>query len=263
MLRILVVDDNRAEAVLLKKMMTNLRRQYELHFVWDGVEALDFLHARGAFAGAPRPDLIMLDIDMPRLGGLETLSAIKSDPELCVIPVIMYSSSASPADVRQSYQARANCYVQKPSDLERSVKLVQVIEDFWMDFAILPAAEKLPPSHACGGYPIAPESGEAMSRAMYALTGEKIAAPIRKSGCEDHNLLLSEFGAAVRELLALHEQQFQAIIEGDCDSSRFDLLIHMANENKQRAKYAYLRHLESHGCTKLDANQTRTRSDYR
>jgi chemotaxis family two-component system response regulator Rcp1 len=272
--RILVVDDNRAQAILLKEVMTDLRCRYELHFVWDGLEALDFLHGRGAFADAPRPNLILLDINMPRLGGLETLSAIKSDPELYVIPVIMFSSSASPQDVRESYLARANCYVQKPSDLERSVKLVQVVEAFWMDFATLPVSERRRPKHrqaadskmeisgtgnaTAAGYPIAIQSGEARSRAMQERSAEKIAPPVRKSGCQEYDRLLNEFGVAVRELLTLHEQQLEAITDGDSESSRFDILIHMANESKHRAKYAYLRHVESHDCSKMDANQTRT-----
>jgi hypothetical protein len=71
------------------------------------------------------------------------------------------------------------------------------------------------------------------------------------AGCTEHNHLLNEFGFAVRELLALHEQQFQAIVEGDGECSRFDLLIHMANERKQATKYAYLRHVEQHGCSKI------------
>lgn len=276
-LRILVVDDNRAQAVLFKEVMTNLRCRYELHFVWDGVEALDFLHRRGVFADAPRPNLILLDINMPRLGGLETLSAIKSDPELYVIPVIMFSSSVSPEDVRESYQAHANCYMQKPDDLERCVKLVQVVESYWMDFGTLPACEErkgnrrqsadsniasatwgVPSQPPPAGYPIAKQPGEARTRAMVEPAGTELSSAVKKHGCEEHNRLLSEFGIAVRELVALHEQQFQAIIERDNESSRFDLLIHMASEYKHRAKYAYLRHVESHGCSNLDADQTRT-----
>jgi hypothetical protein len=81
----------------------------------------------------------------------------------------------------------------------------------------------------------------------------------RSSGCQEHRRLLDAFGAAVQELLQLHEQQFLAIVQGDLECNRFDLLIHMANEKKQQAKYAYLRHLESHGCSNFDAlNQTRT-----
>jgi hypothetical protein len=75
----------------------------------------------------------------------------------------------------------------------------------------------------------------------------------RRSGCQEHDRLLAEFGTAVRELLALHEQQFKAIVEGDDESSRFDILIHIANEKKQLAKYAYLRHVDAHGCSNDDA----------
>ena len=83
--------------------------------------------------------------------------------------------------------------------------------------------------------------------------------PSRRSGCEDHNRLLEDFGAAVRELLELHEQQWSAIVDGDDDCYRFDLLIHMANEKKQLAKYTYLRHVDAHGCSDFNAlNKTRT-----
>jgi len=108
-----VVDDDPAGAHLLRELTKNLQRRHELHFVWDGVQALDFLNRRGGYANAERPHLVLLDVNLPRLGGLETLAAIKSDPELCTIPVIMLSTSNSPQDVRKSYQARANCYVAK------------------------------------------------------------------------------------------------------------------------------------------------------
>jgi CheY-like chemotaxis protein len=184
--------------------------------------------------------LVLLDLNMPGVGGLETLSAIKSDPELYVIPVIVFSSSSAPDDVRESYRARANCFVQKPIDLERSLKLLQTIETFWLDFVLLPPS----------GKPIASLPAEASSRKMSRTDypeNKKIAS---HSGCTEHNRLLDEFGKAVRELLGLHEEQFLAIIDGDGECSRFDLLIHMANEHKQLAKYAYLRHVEAHGCSK-------------
>jgi chemotaxis family two-component system response regulator Rcp1 len=220
---ILVVDDDRASAELLRGLMKNLRGRYELHFVWDGVEALDFLRRRGAHTEVPRPNLVLLDINMPRLGGLETLSAIKSDPELYMIPVIMLSTSSSLDDVRESYLARANCFVQKPIDLDRSVKLLLSIETFWMDFVLLP-----------------PHSAEARIRAMRTMEAA--------AECGEQSRLLSELGLAVRGLLTLHEQQFQAIVEGDEDCARFDILIHLANEQKQMSKYAYLRHVDAHGC---------------
>jgi two-component system, chemotaxis family, response regulator Rcp1 len=235
---ILVVDDDRAGATMLRPVMKNLQGRYELHFVWDGVEAIDFLRRDGVHRDAPRPNLVLLDINMPRLGGLETLSAIKSDPDLCVIPVIMLSTSNTPDDVRESYQAHANCFVQKPIDLERSVKLLQAIEAFWMEFVLLPATAKV-----LTGTSIAQQSAEARSQAMRST---ETAAE-----CGEHIRLMNEFGVAVRELLVLHEQQFLAIVEGDAECSRFDLLIHMANEQKQLTKYAFLRHVEAHGCSKL------------
>jgi CheY-like chemotaxis protein len=103
MFRILVVEDSPAAARLLQDVMDQLELKHELHFVTDGVEALDFLHCRGAHVHASRPNLILLDMNMPRLGGLETLSAIKNDSELCVIPVIMLSAGTSPQDVRNCY----------------------------------------------------------------------------------------------------------------------------------------------------------------
>jgi chemotaxis family two-component system response regulator Rcp1 len=141
MFRILVVDDDPLAAHLLQELMKNLQRRHEVCIAKDGMEALDFLHCRGPYVDAPRPNLILLDMNMPGLSGLETLSAIKRDPELCVIPVIMLSTADSPEGVRQSYQAHANRYVQKPTNLERSVKLVQALEAFWMDFALLPSCD--------------------------------------------------------------------------------------------------------------------------
>jgi two-component system, chemotaxis family, response regulator Rcp1 len=278
--RILIVDDDPAGVNLLRELMKNLHRQHELHFVWDGVEALDFLHGSGAYADAPQPNLILLDVNLPRLGGLETLSAIKSDPELCVIPVMMLSTSNSPQDVQKSYQARANCYVQKPIDLERSVKLIQAVEAFWMDFALMPASEERhtrlnrqltdskrdnPIFGELGGEiqsgpPIAPLRAEAKSRAMQSDHSPAETSTLsRRSVCEEHNRLLDGLGLAVREIIELHEQQFAAIVDGDNECHRFDLLTHMANERKQLAKYAYLRHVESHGCSILHVfKQART-----
>lgn len=262
--RILVVDDDPAEAHVLQELMKNLQRKYELHAARDGVEALEFLRRQGAHAEASRPDLILLDVSMPRFGGLETLSTIKSDPELCVIPVIMFSTSGSARDVRQSYQARANCYVQKPADLKRFVKLLQAVETFWMEFALLPEVQERTPNSQLSdskrepprrpgqlhsGPPIAAAIAEASSQAMHTNDSPELTgAASRSAGCDEHNRLLNELGATVRELIELLEQQFRATVEGDSDCHRFDLLIHMANEKKQLAKYTYLRHVEEHGC---------------
>jgi chemotaxis family two-component system response regulator Rcp1 len=158
MFRILVVDDDPAGANLLKELMQNVQHAYELHFVGDGMGALEFLRSREE-AAAPRPNLILLDMNMPRLGGLETLSALKSDPELCVIPVIMLSTASDPSEVRKSYQGHAACYVEKPSDLARSVKLVKAIEGFWMEFAARITGEDNCQAQDCKGKKATMHSG--------------------------------------------------------------------------------------------------------
>jgi CheY-like chemotaxis protein len=271
MFRILVVDDDPAAGYLLQKLMKDLQRPHELYLVKDGLEALDFLHRRGAYNHIPLPNLILLDVHMPRLSGLEALAVIKSDPELRLIPVIMLSTSNQPDEVRRSYEAHANCYVQKPTDLEGSVKLVQAVEAFWIDFALPPPfvtqfsadfrrGDLAGPRGDHTGPAIAPKADEARDRAIMKRNMPiEPEVTIRTSGCLEHNRLLDMFGAAVHELLQLHEQQFRAIVEGDTECNRFDLLIHMANEQKQAAKYAYLRHVESHGCSNADAvNKTTT-----
>jgi|SRR5579862_450371 chemotaxis family two-component system response regulator Rcp1 len=267
MFRILVVDDDPAGTYLLKELMQNVHHAYELYFVSDGMEALDFLYSRGEFSAARRPNLILLDMNMPRMGGLETLSAIKSDPELCPIPVIMLSTASDPQEVRRSYQAHAACYVEKPSNLARSVKLVKAIEAFWMEFAARYSGEDDCQLADCkgknstmysdasdSGPGIASDSAEVRGRVRMSITDSpvrNIQRPSGMPGCAEHDRLLDDFGIAVRELLALHEQQFRAISAGEGEFERFDILIHMANEEKQLAKYAYLRHVEDHGCSKL------------
>jgi CheY-like chemotaxis protein len=264
MFRILIVDDDPAVSHLLKGSMQDVRHAHELHFVGDGVEALDFLHGRGDHAGAPRPNLILLDVNMPRLGGLETLAAIKTDPLLSTIPVIMLSTSSAPRDVRYSYLFHAACYVEKPVDLQRSVKLVKAIEAFWMDFGCFSGGENrqvsdykwinppASPRDGNSGPAIANGIAEVRSPATMSIDDSTTKrTPSTHAGCEEHAHLLDEFGVAVRELLELHQQQFVAISSGENEAERFDILIHMANEKKQLAKYAYLRHLDQHGCSKL------------
>jgi chemotaxis family two-component system response regulator Rcp1 len=265
MFRILIVDDDRAAAHLLRTVLKRLQRPHEEHLARDGVEALAFLRACGTEGQPDRPNLVLLDMNMPNLDGLETLSAIKSDPDLCVIPVIMFSSVSTPHQVRRCYEAHANCYVLKPTDLERSVNFVRAIEAFWIDFAHLPSRDQVLPASG-SGTEVASGSTEATSQATRRddSPGKEIATSAQGRGCEEHQRLFNGFGEAVGELVKLHQQQFLAIVEGDTDSHRFDLLIHMANESKQRAKYAYLSHVEAHGCSSKNAiNEAGTRSDHR
>jgi chemotaxis family two-component system response regulator Rcp1 len=271
--RILIVDDDKAAGRLFQEMMKGLDRACELYFVGDGVEALHFLRRRGEYADAPSPNLILLDLNMPRLGGLETLSAIKNDPELAVIPVIILSSSSAPDDIRRSYLLHANCYVQKPSSLDRSEKLAQAVQAFWIDFALLPEnvrssqikdtrrdtafAVRSGSEEAKRGWPIADRIAEVSERKMDGVESQSEVPIGQAAGCPEHSRLLREFGIAVRELLNLHEEQFRAIVDGDTECHRFDLLIHMANEAKQLAKYNYMRHVEAHGCTEFYADKAR------
>src|SRR5690242_1890317 len=125
MFRLLIVDDSSESVALLRAVMReNIKRPHEVYVADNGAEALDFLYCRGPYVDAPRPNLILLDLYMPRMSGLEVLSQIKADPELGVIPVIMLSTSDAPREIRRAYQAHANCYVQKPTDLERSNRFV-------------------------------------------------------------------------------------------------------------------------------------------
>ncbi len=142
MFRLLVVDDNHADRELLKILLKRVDRPHEVYFATDGMDALDFLHCRGPYFDAPRPNLLLLDLNMPRMNGLDLLKRLKADPEFRVIPVVMFSSSASAGDIRKAYEAHANCYVQKPANLDRAHQLIQALEAFWMDVAILPPCEE-------------------------------------------------------------------------------------------------------------------------
>jgi chemotaxis family two-component system response regulator Rcp1 len=109
----------------------------------DGVEALDYLFQRGVFVGVVRPDLILLDLNLPRKDGREVLAEIKSDPNLKNIPVVVFSSSSAPGDVTSVYALHANCYVTKPADLDELFQAIAWIERFWLNTAILPKASSM------------------------------------------------------------------------------------------------------------------------
>ena len=272
---ILVVDDNPADLYLLRETLADGPSPCQIDCLCDGSEALEFLNLQRQ-TRSRLPDLILMDVHMPRLDGLEALSAIKQDPELRVIPVIMLSTFTLPTPVRRSYQAYANGFVQKPTNIAQFELLVAAIRAFWMDFVIYTSRDSsrtwnlhwnTQPSWGSSGetgnemstendgHSVAARRAEASSGAMNA-DGSVANAGTRRSRvgiCEENRRLLNEFGMAVQDLMRIHEQQFVAIVQADPESNRFDLLIHMANEKKQHAKYAYLRHVESHGCLNLDA----------
>lgn len=135
---ILLVDDNIGDVVLTKEALKGADFTNRVSIARDGFEALDFLRRTGKYADAPQPDLILLDINMPRKNGCEVLQEIRRDEELKLIPVVILTSSEAEDDIRRAYELQANCYVTKPADLDEMVKIVQAIDHFWTTVAKLP-----------------------------------------------------------------------------------------------------------------------------
>ena len=139
-IRVLIVEDNPGDVRLIKEAFAEAERFHEAAVAKDGVEALDYLFARGHFAGAERPDLILLDLNLPRKSGREVLAEIKQNLALTTIPVVVFSSSSSPEDVGSAYGLHANCYVTKPADLDELFSAIAWIEKMWLGTARLPHA---------------------------------------------------------------------------------------------------------------------------
>lgn len=137
-IEILLVDDNLGDVVLTKEALGRAGFQNRVSIARDGIEALDFLRRGENFTTAPRPDLVLLDINMPRKNGCEVLGEIRCDPALKLIPVVIFSSSESEDDIRRSYEMGANCFVTKPVDLDEMDKVVVAINHFWNSIAKLP-----------------------------------------------------------------------------------------------------------------------------
>jgi two-component system, chemotaxis family, response regulator Rcp1 len=137
-IEILLVEDNPGDVRLTVEGLKESKVRNNLHLARDGVEAMAFLRREGAQANAVRPDLILLDLNLPRMDGREVLSAIKSDPRLKTIPVVVLTTSRSDQDVLRSYELQANCYITKPVDLEQFITVVRSIEDFWFTIVTLP-----------------------------------------------------------------------------------------------------------------------------
>ena len=135
---ILLVEDNPGDVRLTREALREGKLQVELHVASDGVEALEFLRREGRFANAVRPDLILLDLNLPRKDGREVLGEIKGDPRFRSIPVVILTSSQAEQDIARAYQLNANCYVTKPVDLDQFIHVVQSIESFWFSVVKLP-----------------------------------------------------------------------------------------------------------------------------
>jgi two-component system, chemotaxis family, response regulator Rcp1 len=135
---ILLVEDNPADARLTLEAFRGVRVGTRISHVKDGAEALDFLRRAGRFADVTKPDLILLDLNLPRKDGREVLAEIKSDARLRHIPVVVLTTSSAEADVGRAYDLKANCYVQKPSHFDALQQVVRCIDEFWIGTALVP-----------------------------------------------------------------------------------------------------------------------------
>lgn len=139
-IEILLVEDSPDDALMTMEALREGRVRNRVHLVEDGVEALRYVRRQGRHVAAARPDLILLDLSLPRLSGLEVLAEIKQDADLKRIPVVIMTTSTREQDVLRAYNHHANCYVTKPVDLEQFLGAVRKIEDFWLTIVRLPSA---------------------------------------------------------------------------------------------------------------------------
>ena len=137
-IEVLLVEDSPGDVRLTQEALRDSKRLIHLHVASDGVEALAFLGRRGAHVDAPRPDLVLLDLNLPKMDGREVLARIKGDDDLKTIPVIILNMSEAEADIMQSYALQANCYLSKPVELEAFYSLIKSINNFWLLNAKLP-----------------------------------------------------------------------------------------------------------------------------
>jgi len=138
LVEILMVEDNPGDVRLTQEALKEGKVRNKMHVVGDGVEALAFLRREGQYADAPHPDLILLDLNLPRRNGREVLAEIKEDPDLRRIPVVILTISQAEEDILKTYDLHANCYITKPVDLDQFIKVVKSIEDFWLTIVKLP-----------------------------------------------------------------------------------------------------------------------------
>lgn len=135
---ILLVEDNPGDIRLTEEALKEGKVRNRLHVAMDGEEAMAFLRKEGEYAGAPMPDLILLDLNLPRKDGREVLAEIKDDDDLKRIPVVVLTTSQAEEDIARSYNLHANCYISKPVDLEQFLNVVHSIEEFWLSVVKLP-----------------------------------------------------------------------------------------------------------------------------
>jgi len=138
---ILLVEDSAGDIRLTQEVLKDSKLLNHLYVVEDGFQAMDFMHRSGDYADVPRPDLILLDLNLPGKDGREVLEEIKNDEDLRPIPVVILTTSNSDKDILASYNLHANCYITKPIDLDQFVYIVRTIQDFWLTIVKLPASK--------------------------------------------------------------------------------------------------------------------------
>jgi len=141
-IEILLVEDSPGDVLIAREALSEAKLLNTIHVAEDGVEAMDFLHKRGKFADAPTPDLILLDLNLPRKSGREVLAEIKADKNFKYIPVVVLTTSSAEEDILKSYNLHANCYVVKPVEFESFVQAVKSIEHFWFSVVTLPPSKE-------------------------------------------------------------------------------------------------------------------------
>ena len=139
--QILLVEDNPADARLTQEAIRDTEFRYQLHLAEDGEEAMEFLYQQGDFADAPRPDLILLDLNLPGMDGREVLAEIKADEKLGSIPVVVLTTSTAQQDLLYSYGLRANSYVNKPIDRDRFNEMIKSVMEYWINISTLPGRQ--------------------------------------------------------------------------------------------------------------------------
>ena len=137
-IEILLVEDNPGDVRLTREALKEAKVRNNLNVADDGAKAIDFLYRRGAYSAAPRPDLILLDLNLPKKDGREVLAEIKADASLRTIPVVVLTTSQADEDVIKAYDLHVNCYISKPIDLSQFLKVIKAVEDFWLTIVKLP-----------------------------------------------------------------------------------------------------------------------------
>src|ERR1700737_3005639 len=138
-IEVLLVEDSPGDVRLTREAFKDAKVLINLHVASDGAEAMDFLRREAAYANVPRPDLILLDLNLPKKDGREVLEEIKASPTLMTIPVVILTTSASEADILRSYRLHANCYITKPVGLDGFLEVVKSIDNFWLTVVKLPS----------------------------------------------------------------------------------------------------------------------------